>query len=136
MAPQRSLRKKFNILLLEAINEALSSLGESPKTAIYYHLETDFDIKKKDIPNRTDDFSRALEKLFGLGARHLEILFMKSFYAKVGGGRERVSWEWGLREVTFRDYVRLMRQSFDEASKKGEETGILININEKLDRCN
>lgn len=83
MVSQRSLRKKFNILLIEAIDEALSSLGESSKTAIYHHLETAFNIKKQEIPNKVDVFSRALERLFGFGAKHLEILFMKSLSAKV-----------------------------------------------------
>jgi hypothetical protein len=70
-------------LLPEAIDETLSSLGETPKKAIYYQLKTEFNIKTKETPNKIDDFSRALEKLFGLGAKHLEILFMKSLYAKV-----------------------------------------------------
>lgn len=83
MVSQRSLRKKFNILLIEAIDEAISSPGESSKTAIYYHLETAFNIKKQEIPNKVDVFSRALERLFGFGAKHLEILFMKSLSAKV-----------------------------------------------------
>ena len=81
-------KAKFNGLLLEAIDEVLSSLGETPKTAIYYHLEKAFNIKRLEIPERFDDFSSALEKFFGLGATNLEILFMKSLYAKVRGVRE------------------------------------------------
>jgi hypothetical protein len=128
-------KKKFNKLLLEAIDEALSFLGESSKTAIYYHLETVFNIKKQEIPNRVDDFSRALERLFGLGAKHLEILFMKSLYAKVRGVREWSSCEWVVPEVTFREYVHLMRQNFEGANKNQEEMGILINENEELQPC-
>ena len=129
-------KANFSELLLEAIDEALSSLGQSSKTAIYYQLETMFNIKKQDIPNRVDDFSKALEKISGLGATHLEILFMKSLYAKVRGDQEWVSCEWVVPDVTFREYVRLMRQNFEGASKNEEEMGILINENEKLQRCN
>ena len=37
-----------------------------------------------------------------------------------------VSCEWVVPEVTFREYVRLMRQNFEGASKNEEEMGILI----------
>jgi hypothetical protein len=83
-------------LLLEAIDEALSSLGETPKKAIYYQLETAFNIKTKEIPNKIDDFSRALERLFGVGAKHLEIVFMKNLYAKVRGACEWSAHKWSL----------------------------------------
>lgn len=117
----------FNGLLLEAIDEVLSSLGESPKTAIYYHLEEAFNIKRLEIPERFNDFSSALEQIFGVGATHLEILFMKSLYAKVRGAREFASCEWVVPEVTFKAYVDIMRQNYEEASKNEEEMGILIN---------
>jgi hypothetical protein len=73
----------FSSLLLEAIDEVLSSLGETPKTAIYHQLKTAFNIKTKETPNKIDVFSRALERLFDVGAKHLEILFMKSLYARL-----------------------------------------------------
>ena len=136
MDSQRSLRKKFTTLLLEAIDETLTALDENSKTAIYHYLAKAFNVNRQEIPDRGEDFSRALERLFGLGAKHLEILFMKSLYAKVGGGRARFSWEWVLRELTFGEYVRLMRQSFEEASRNEPEMGILINENEELQRCN
>lgn len=135
MVPQPSLRKKeFDRVLLEAIDEAFSSLGESSKTAIYYHLETAFNIKKQEIPSRVADFSRALEQLFGLGAKHLEILFMKSLYAKVRGAREWASVEWVVPEMTFREYVRLMRQKFEGAKQGQVEMGVLANENEEFCR--
>ena len=50
-------RKKFETVLLEAVDEAFSSLGERVKTAIYFHLEHKFIIPKQNIPYRIDDFS-------------------------------------------------------------------------------
>jgi hypothetical protein len=38
-------------------------------------------------------------------------------------------------EVTFKAYVDIMRQNYEEASRNKEEIGILINENEKLPRC-
>jgi len=42
---------------------------------------------------------------------------------------------WVVPEVTFKAYVDIMRQNYEEASRNKEEIGILINENEKLPRC-
>ncbi len=74
----------FKRLLLEAVDECLSSLGDSSKQAIYFYLEKAFAIKKQDIPNRIEEFTVAIEKVFGHGAKILEIQIMKRLYEKVG----------------------------------------------------
>jgi len=74
----------FEKLLLEAVDEGLSSLGDSPKRAIYFYLEKSFKIKKMDIPSKIDEFANAIEKIFGHGAKHLEIQIMKRLYEKIG----------------------------------------------------
>ena len=56
---------EFEKLLIEAIDESFSSLGESPKQAILFHLENTFKIKKQEIPNKIDSFDHAIKKLFG-----------------------------------------------------------------------
>lgn len=76
--------RDFKKLLIEAVDEALSSLGEPAKQAIYSYLEKTFKIQKQDIPNKIDEFANALEKLFGDGAKLLEIQIMKHLYEKVG----------------------------------------------------
>jgi len=70
--------------MLEAVDEALSSLGDSSKEAIYFYLENTFDISRQDIPYKIEEFANAIEKVFGLGAKFLEIQIMKRFYEKVG----------------------------------------------------
>lgn len=122
-------------MLLETIDEALSSLGETQKTAIYHHLEKTFNIKRQEIPEKVDDFSSALERLFGLGAKHLEILFMKTLYVKVMHVRDRVSGQWTAPEVTFEAYVDFMRQIYEGTNRNDEKMGVLITENEKLQRC-
>ena len=74
----------FKKLLLEAVDEGLSSLGDSAKLAIYVYLEKNFKIKKQDIPNKIDEFTNAIEKIFGNGAKFLEIQIMKHLHEKVG----------------------------------------------------
>ena len=73
----------FEQLLLQAIDEGLSSLGESSKQAIYYHLEKSFAIKKEEIPRRIEPFEGALKKIFGIGADFIETLIMKRLTEKV-----------------------------------------------------
>jgi len=110
----------FNRLLLEAIDEGLSSIGESSKQAIYFHLEKAFKVKRQEIPYRIEDFTAAIEKIFGLGANFLEILIMKRLYEKVGG---RFQWR-GSREFTFTAYVATAKRSFlekERTKKKAEE---------------
>jgi hypothetical protein len=74
----------FRRVLLSAIDEGLSSLGNSPREAIFYHLETSFQIKKKDIPLNLSEFREALERIFGPGTPYLEKIISKRLYEKVG----------------------------------------------------
>lgn len=76
--------RSFEKLLLEAVDEALFSLGNSSKQAIYFYLEKSFDINKQDIPYKIEEFAKAIEKIFGLGAKFLEIQIMKRLYEKLG----------------------------------------------------
>ncbi len=74
----------FEELLLEAIDEELSLLGESSKVAIYFHLEKTFKIERREIPYRIEEFTDAIERMFGTGAKLVEIRIMKSLFKKVG----------------------------------------------------
>ncbi len=78
--PENNLRK----ILLEAVEEGLSSLGDSPKQAIFFHLEDFFEISKDKIPTNLTEFAEALEKIFGPGANFLEKLIAKRLYEKLG----------------------------------------------------
>ena len=73
----------FEKELLDAIDEGFSWLGESGKQTIYFHLETEYKISKQDIPHRIEDFTEALEDVFGLGAKLLEIKIMENLFNKI-----------------------------------------------------
>jgi hypothetical protein len=105
--------KSFEEILLEAVDEALASLGESAKQSIYYHLEERFKIPREEIPNRVEDFAEGLEKIFGMGARFLEILIMKKLYDRIG---KPLEWNED-KEFAFVNYVEAARRSF----RKGVE---------------
>ena len=101
-------KNSFEKLLLEAIEEGLSSLGDSAKHAIYFHLENTFNIRRRDISSGIEDFVNALEKIFGLGAKPIEILIMQRLYEKVGGVVEYPQ----HKDLVFAEYVVAARQSF------------------------
>jgi len=77
-------QNNFSKILLAAIDESLSSLGDSPKQAILFHLEDSFKIKKEQIPENITEFAKALEKIFGPGASYLEKLIVKRLHEKLG----------------------------------------------------
>jgi hypothetical protein len=127
---KQNQHENFDQIIVEAIDEALSSLGENVKTAIYFHLENLFKIRKEEIPSRLSDFSNALEQIFGLGAQHLEIMFMKKLHDKIKVACKWPAYKWPLSkwivpEMTFEDYVRLLQQNFKAAKANDIEIGIL-----------
>ncbi len=69
--------------LMEAVDEALSSLGNSPKQAIFYYLDENFNVKKEEIASKTQPFVNALEKIFGPGSTFLEALIIKRLEEKL-----------------------------------------------------
>jgi hypothetical protein len=63
---------KFKRVLSDAIDKTFSSLGESPKKSIEFHLENTFGLKTSEYPNDVAGFDRALKDIFGPGAFLLE----------------------------------------------------------------
>lgn len=103
-------KKTFNKLFLDAVDDALSSLGDSAKQSIYFHLESKFKISRNEIPCRFQDFAAGLEKIFGVGARFLEILIMKKLYEKTG---KPIEWN-DSKEFVFSQYLAVAKQSYSQ----------------------
>jgi hypothetical protein len=100
--------KAFDELLLIAIDEALFSLGESVKQSIYFHIENKFSVARNEIPENLQEFQAGLEKIFGAGARFIEILIMKNLYAKIGQPLIMKKTD----QLEFIEYVDAAKQSF------------------------
>jgi len=124
-------RKKFEAVLLEAIDNAFSSLGESVKTSIYFHLEHKFIIPKQDIPYRIDDFSETLELIFGVAAKHLEILIMRELHEKIICFYEWEGPSWLVPDLTFKQYIELSRLFYEDKVVKTGELEVWVNAEEK-----
>ena len=112
--------KPFEEILIESVDEAFSCLGESAKKTIYWHLEADFFITRAEIPIRLEDFSEKLELIFGAGARHLEIMIMKKLHEKIVFFYEWDGPSWLVPNLTFNQYVKLLRLSYEDHGKMGE----------------
>jgi len=94
----------FEKTLLKAVDHALLSLGESPRRAIYYHLDKSFKLQREEIPEDTDEFSQALNSIFGPGAEVIKRIIVKNLYSKLNlDFEERTRFE-------FVDYISLARE--------------------------
>jgi hypothetical protein len=128
-----SQHKNFDQLLLDAIDEGLSGLGAAGKASIYIHLEAIFNIRKQEIPNKLDGFSNALQRIFGLGARQLEILILKNLQAKVGSLCKMDTPSWLAQDLTFTRYVELMKLNYKD-TEKIEEIEVAIDAGERQEQ--
>jgi hypothetical protein len=111
--------RKFDFILLEAIDEALTTLGESIKKSVYFHLEVTYKMKRPEIPNEIERFSDSLDKMFGAGARFIEILIIKRFYPKIQVTCEWQGPEFILPNLTFKEYVELVKKEYCKSKIKG-----------------
>ncbi len=73
---------EFKQVLLDAIGETFSSLGESPKQSIIYQLENRFNLKLNQCPNDIAAFDQALKNIFGPGAILLESIILNKLFEK------------------------------------------------------
>ena len=105
----------FDEILLGSIDEALLSLGEQARQSIYIHIEKNYKVNRQAIPKELESFQTALEKIFGVGARFIEILIMKHLYAKVGCS---LSFERNA-QLEFLLYVEAAKQVFMKKCRNG-----------------
>ena len=119
--------------MIDAIDKALSSLGEESKSAIYLHLERVQNLPKSEIPAKIDEFSSAIENLFGVGARFLEIMILRKLHAEVG-----VVWKIDapnskmLLDLTFKQYVSFVKKYFEDARQYEDQTNNLMKEKDAL----
>jgi hypothetical protein len=123
--PQVNLVQKFNECLIQAVDEALTSLGEPVKNTVYFQLENNFNITKNEIPCQIEEFIDILHKIFGLGASRLEIKFMKNLHSRIKVSVEINGYEWPLskwiiEDMSFTEYVQRARENYCSSNKDVE----------------
>ncbi len=108
---------KFDKCLIEAIDEALTTLGAPVKNTVYFQLENNFNIPKNEIPQQIDKFSDIVHKIFGFGASRLEIMFIQNLCSKIKVNVEFTEYRWPLskwiiNDISFTEYVYSARKNY------------------------
>ena len=120
--------QEFAALLIDSVDEAFSTLGQNVKASLYFHLETKFAVPKQDIPDRISDFTFALQQIFGLAAKSLEILIMQCLNRKVQCNYKWHGPKWLVPDLTFEKYVKLLQLALED---RGEDVEVLLDAKEK-----
>jgi len=71
----------FRKALLEAVDSGLQVLGESVRNVIYHHVGQSASLRLEEIPEKLEEFHRALESIFGAGALVIEKLIAGKLYS-------------------------------------------------------
>jgi len=108
---------EFDRILLDAVDGAFSILGENVKISIYFNLRQKFNITKNEIPSKLGEFSDALEKIFGIGARHIELLVMQKLHEKLGRLYKWKDTKSNITNLTFENYVNMMKCNYEKTVK-------------------
>ena len=114
MTKQIANSDEFSNLLIDAVDTVLSSLGEKPKSAVYLYLKSVSNITKSAIPAKIDEFSDALEDIFGIGARLLEISIIQNFHSESGVIIELdAPNSRNLQDLTLKQYLSFAKKYFE-----------------------
>ena len=81
-----SKEPEFDRMLVESLNESFATiLGEIPKKTVYDILEKKHNIAANRIPERLNEFTTALETLFGVTpSKAIMRIIVKTLYSKLG----------------------------------------------------
>ena len=118
--PKTNVNKKivdFEELLQEAIDEGLSLLGESAKQVVYFHLEKTFKMNRLDIPYRIEEFIDAINRIFGTGAKILEIQIMKCLFKKAGCRIKHYPERNGLEFAEYLEAVKHAKKNYENSNE-------------------
>ena len=74
---------KFKVAMIGAIDESFSSFSNLDKQEIYFHLENAFKLNKQEIPFKIKDFADAIEQIFGIGAKLIEIKIIEALHRRI-----------------------------------------------------
>jgi hypothetical protein len=80
---QKPGENKFEVTMAEAIDESLASFKSLNKQEIYSYLENVFKIRKEEISSKIEDFTDALNQMFGIGAKLIEIKIIEAIHKRI-----------------------------------------------------
>jgi hypothetical protein len=77
-------------------------------------------LDKEEIPDKIETFSYALEKIFGIGARYLEVLVMRTLHDKIGEINKSSPKSESTLELTFQNYIENMKENYRKITSSTE----------------
>jgi signal peptidase I len=107
--------ENLNSVLSGSIDEALGALGENTKKVLYSSLDHDFSLKKKDILQHLDEFSVAMEKIFGKATGNVNLLLVKTFKKNL-----LFVCHVEVSDYQFQEYVKQVKVSLEAMEKQGK----------------
>jgi hypothetical protein len=72
------------LAVLGAVDEGLLVYGEEVRYAFYYSVEAKHHVKREQIPDRIEEFHKALVELSSYGGRVTERFIAKSLCSRLG----------------------------------------------------
>lgn len=108
---QKPTQNEFNTIIAETVDESLSSFCNLDKEAVYRRLENDFKIKKQEIPCKLEEFADAIEQIFGVGAKLIEIKIIQMLHKQIQGFMFFPK----KGDVDFKEYAGGLRAFFQHA---------------------
>jgi len=60
-----TLESELEKRIMQCVDDGLEVLGDSGKKAVYYYLEKNFGVKRKEIPKKPELFRKGLIFIFG-----------------------------------------------------------------------
>jgi hypothetical protein len=79
---QKTPEEKFNLAITETVDEIFSSFRNLDKEAAYLRLENAFKIKKDEIPLKIEGFADAIEQMFGVAVKLVEIRMIEALHRR------------------------------------------------------
>jgi len=109
--------EQFDSFLVESIDETLSLLGKPVKNEFYLQLEVKFKMEKNEIPQRLEEFTDILHRVFGLGASRLEVKFLRNLDSKIPADSKVINPElsvsmWIEKEMSFLNSIKNKQKEF------------------------
>ena len=101
----KQAKNQLDLTIVEAIDESLTSFGESVKQVVYFQLENIYHVKKQDMPRKIEEFVKTVEGIFGIGARLIEMKILETLYARA----QEFAYFPESKDLVFKDYVQNLR---------------------------
>ena len=78
--PDEPTREK----ILECIDRGLDTFGANVRMVLYWKMEKDLNLRREDIPEKPETFTKSIENLFGAGSRIVERTLIKQLKQSSG----------------------------------------------------